>query len=70
MVRHGVKSAGRPQERSAPQGLKPVDIGNWQPVKLKRADRLSFYFCSAYAFHDPRTKQLVQSNDMAGVGGC
>jgi hypothetical protein len=29
--------------------LEPVDVGKWAPVKLNRADRLSFYFCSAYS---------------------
>ena len=29
--------------------LEPVDVGKWAPVTLNRADRLSFYFCSAYA---------------------
>ena len=29
--------------------LEPVDVGKWAPVTLDRADRLSFYFCSAYA---------------------
>jgi dienelactone hydrolase len=29
--------------------LEPVDVGKWAPVELNRSDRLSFYFCSAYA---------------------
>jgi hypothetical protein len=29
--------------------LEPVDVGKWAPVTLNRADRLSFYFCSAYS---------------------
>ena len=28
--------------------LEPVDVGRWAPIALNRADRLSFYFCSAY----------------------
>jgi dienelactone hydrolase len=30
--------------------LEPVDVGKWAPVVLTRDERLSFYFCSAYAF--------------------
>ena len=30
--------------------LEPVDVGRWQSVVLNRSERLSFYFCSAYAF--------------------
>jgi hypothetical protein len=26
-----------------------VDVGKWTPITLNRADRLSFYFCSAYS---------------------
>jgi dienelactone hydrolase len=29
--------------------LEPVDVGKWAPITLNRADRLSFYFCSAYS---------------------
>jgi dienelactone hydrolase len=41
----------------------------WAPVTLNRADRLSFYFCSGYAFHTA-TGVLEQTADIAGVGGC
>src|SRR3954447_22998011 len=38
--------------------LEPVDVGTWAPVLLDRAKQLSFYFCSGYAFRDPRTPQV------------
>lgn len=41
----------------------------WRPVTLERADRLSFYFCSGYAFHEA-DGTLVQNGDVGGVGGC
>ena len=41
----------------------------WAPVTLNRADRLSFYFCSGYAFHTA-TGVLEQTTDIASVGGC
>ena len=44
-------------------------MGQWTPLTLNRAARLSFYYCSAYGFHDDRG-QLVSSNDVGGVGGC
>jgi len=50
--------------------LEPVAIGKWNPLTLERSKLLSFYFCSGYSFHDPRTKRLVTSGDIAGVGGC
>jgi hypothetical protein len=50
--------------------LEPVDVGRWEPVTLERADQLSFYFCSAYAYRDARTRQPVASTDMGGMGGC
>jgi hypothetical protein len=49
--------------------LEPAAGGRWQPVALNRADRLSFYFCSGYSFHTAGG-QLLDSTDMAGVGGC
>lgn len=48
----------------------PVEVGRWEPVTLDRASHLSFYFCSAYRFRDPQTRRMVQSADVAGVGGC
>jgi hypothetical protein len=47
--------------------LEPTAVGQVTPVQLDRAKQLSFYFCSAYAFHDA-SGQLVSSNDVAGVG--
>ncbi len=44
--------------------LEPVDVGRWEQIELDRAERLSFYFCSAYSLAG-RT-----SADIAGVGGC
>jgi dienelactone hydrolase len=49
--------------------LEPVGQGRWAPVALKRADRLSFYFCSGYAFRS-NAGRLLQSLDVGGVGGC
>ena len=50
--------------------IEPVDIGKWEELKLDRNDLLSFYYCSAYAFRDRRTKARLESNDIGGVGGC
>jgi dienelactone hydrolase len=50
--------------------LEPVDVGRWDAVTLERDRLLSYGFCSAYAFRDPRTRRMVTSNDIAGVGGC
>ena len=49
--------------------LEPSGQGRWTPVTLNRADRLSFYFCSGYAFHSARGG-LLRNGDIAGVGGC
>jgi hypothetical protein len=49
--------------------LEPTAVGTWTPISLSRADRLSFYYCSAYGVHDDGGK-LVSSKDVAGVGGC
>jgi hypothetical protein len=49
--------------------LEPVGQGRWAPVGLNRADRLSFYFCSGYAFRS-NAGRLLQSLDVGGVGGC
>jgi dienelactone hydrolase len=43
--------------------LEPVDVGVWKPVTLKRADRLSFYYCSGYAL-----KTAGVNDDLAKVG--
>ena len=50
--------------------LEPVDIGKWEPVTLDRKSLLSFYFCGGYSMHEPERGPLVQSSDVAGVGGC
>jgi hypothetical protein len=47
--------------------LEPTAVGQVTPVQLDRSKLLSFYFCSAYAFHDA-SGRLVSSNDVAGVG--
>jgi hypothetical protein len=47
--------------------LEPTAVGQVTPVQLDRAKLLSFYFCSAYAFHDAGGR-LLSSNDVAGVG--
>jgi hypothetical protein len=46
--------------------LEPTSSGQWQPVTLNRADRLSFYFCSGYDFGTGSGRQ--QNDDIAGVG--
>lgn len=46
--------------------LEPVGRGRWAPVRLNRADLLSFYFCSGYSFHVGR--RLIHRGDLAGVG--
>ena len=38
-------------------------------MTLKRADRLSFYFCSGYAFRSA-AGALFENTDIASVGGC
>lgn len=49
--------------------LEPAAADVWTPVTLTRADRLSFYFCSGYAFHTGRGR-LVTNTDIGHVGGC
>jgi dienelactone hydrolase len=49
--------------------LEPAAGGQWQPVTLNRADRLSFYFCSGYSFHTAGGQRL-DNTDIANVGGC
>jgi dienelactone hydrolase len=49
--------------------LEPRGGDKWVPVKLRRAKRLSFYFCSGYAFHSA-SGRLLHDTDIAGVGGC
>jgi dienelactone hydrolase len=41
----------------------------WKRVTLHRGDRLSFYFCSGYAFHS-HSGRLQRSLDVGRVGGC
>jgi alpha-beta hydrolase superfamily lysophospholipase len=48
--------------------LEPRGRGTWAPVSLDRGDLLSFYYCSAYAFHSGG--RLVSDGDAGGVGGC
>jgi hypothetical protein len=49
--------------------LEPVAVGKWAPKTLTRAPRLSFYFCSGYAFR-PDWKHMRTNLDIGGVGGC
>jgi hypothetical protein len=49
--------------------LEPAAGSHWQPVTLKRTDRLSFYFCSGYSFQMVGG-QRVDNTDIAAVGGC
>jgi hypothetical protein len=55
----------------------PVGNGRWSPVRLKRSERLSFYYCSGWAWRRgasgsrPASRGAVQvRRDIAGVGGC
>lgn len=47
--------------------LEPVGHGKWAPVTLHRAKLLSFYYCSAWRFHDGGRHD---DPDVAHVGGC
>ena len=47
--------------------LEPSGRGRRSPVRLERADRLSFYFCSGYAFHSANGA-LLRNPDIAQVG--
>jgi len=49
--------------------LEPAAGGEWESVALERAERLSFYFCSGYAFHTAGGR-LRENLDIGGVGGC
>ncbi|WP_028638605.1 alpha/beta hydrolase [Nocardioides sp. URHA0032] len=46
--------------------LEPVGADTWQPVRLRRDDNLSFYYCSAYGLHT--AGGLVSSGDITRVG--
>jgi hypothetical protein len=45
--------------------LEPTSSG-WHSVSLKRADRLSFYFCSGYDIATAKGRAV--DDDIAGVG--
>jgi dienelactone hydrolase len=47
--------------------LEPTAIGKRSRVTLDRSKQLSFYYCSAYSFHD-RSGAMVSSGDISGVG--
>lgn len=47
--------------------LEPVDVGTWAPVTLRRADRLSFYYCSGMSFRTG-TGRRITNDDLAHVG--
>ena len=49
--------------------LEPKAGGEWAPVEFERADHLSFYFCSGYAFHTADGR-LRKDLDIGRVGGC
>ncbi len=65
-----VKHRDAPLLSSSIRYLEPADVGRWQGVTLQRSKQLSFYFCSAYSFHDATTGRRVADGDIAGVGGC
>ena len=50
--------------------LEPVAPGKWAPVTLKRADRLSFYFCSGWSIKQRGTGAKLENTDISGIGGC
>lgn len=47
--------------------LEPVGNDTWSPVTFARDAHLSFYFCSAWSFHDGG---YLSDPDLAHVGGC
>lgn len=47
--------------------LEPFGGGKWSPVTLRRAQRLSFYFCSGYDIHNAQGTRL-RNDDIAHVG--
>jgi hypothetical protein len=49
--------------------LEPKGNGVWAAVTLTRADHLSFYFCSGYAFRSAAGR-LLANPDVGRVGGC
>jgi hypothetical protein len=49
--------------------LEPRANGAWRPVTLNRSSRLSFYFCSGYAFRSS-SGAFRSDPDVADVGGC
>jgi hypothetical protein len=49
--------------------LEPTGSGRWQPVRLRRAWQLSFYYCSAYRFHSG-SGRLRSDPNVGGVPGC
>ncbi len=46
--------------------LEPAGNGRWQPTTLRRKPLLSFYYCSAYSFHDGT--RMRRDLDVSGVG--
>jgi hypothetical protein len=48
--------------------LEPAGKDVWKPVTLRRAEQLSFYYCSAYSLGSGAVK--LSNPDVAGVGGC
>src|SRR3954451_21120404 len=42
--------------------LEPVGEGKWSPVQLRRADRLSFYYCSGWDMHGLRGRHRVRTD--------
>jgi hypothetical protein len=46
--------------------LEPVGNGRWQSISLRRDRLLSFYFCSAYALGDGRSRRA--DGDITGAG--
>lgn len=49
--------------------LEPTGGGRWEPLALRRAPQLSFYYCSAYAMRTPAGKRRVDL-DLGAVPGC
>ena len=58
------RAAADPLQATTFRYLEPRGGGKWEPITLKRADLLSFYHCSGYAYGGR------SSTDVAGVGGC
>ncbi len=75
-MKHRASASARLRARSFVY-REPVGNGVWSPVRLRRADRLSFYYCSGLAWRrgasgssPSRRGRVLVRRDIADVGGC